>query len=89
MPDSVDTFVTRVLIACAMSLQVAAVTAVAASTAAADDMARPPLGFFDYLGSMVEHDGELIDPLLLQATMTEEEETPDGHGSPNDVEEVQ
>lgn len=25
-----------------------------------------PLGFFDYLGGMVEQDGELVDPLALQ-----------------------
>lgn len=89
MPDRVGAIVKPVLIACAISLQIAAVKAVAASTTAADDMVLPPLGFFDYLGSMVEHDGELIDPLLLQATMTEQEETLDERASPNDVEEVQ
>ena len=59
MPGSVDDFVMCLLVAYALGT---------GAQAAAEELALPPLGFFDYLGSMVEHEGELIDPLSLEAT---------------------
>ena len=77
MPANLDIFVSHLLVVCAVSLRMAGMTAAAAiaplAVAASDELAPPPIGFLDYLGSMVEHEGELIDPLSLQAPMTVEQ----------------
>jgi len=54
-----------------------------------------PLGFLDYLGSMVEFEDELVDPLSLQTMETAEQaaepDVPVGNVSPDgdNAEEVQ
>jgi hypothetical protein len=77
MPANLDIFVSHLLVVCAVSLRMTGVTAAVAmaplAVAASDELAAPPIGFLDYLGSMVEQDGELVDPLSLQAPMTVEQ----------------
>jgi len=87
MPVSVDSFVIPLLIAGAMGLQSAPFSAMAAEPL--------PLGFLDYLGSMVEFEDELVDPLSLQTMETAEQaaepDVPVGNVSPDgdNAEEVQ
>ncbi|MCZ6711922.1 MAG: hypothetical protein O7B25_16270 [Gammaproteobacteria bacterium] len=96
MPVSVERIFGSLVVAFAMSLSMAEV---AAASNAGDEMTLPPVGFFDYLGSMVELEGELLDPLSLRA-MNDPEETDgseplaqdqplDGHVSTNNAEELQ
>ncbi|MEN7344332.1 MAG: hypothetical protein AAAFM81_15380 [Pseudomonadota bacterium] len=40
-----------------------AIAVMLAGVAVAEDLAQEPLDFFDFLGLMVEEDGELIDPV--------------------------
>jgi len=87
MPVSVDNFVIPLLIAGAMGFQFAPSSAMAAEPL--------PLGFLDYLGSMVEFEDELVDPLSLQTMETAEQaaepDVPVGNVSPDgdNAEEVQ
>ena len=81
MRGSVDEVVMRLLAVCAMS---------ASPVIAAQELELPPLGFFDYLGSMVEHEGELIDPLSLEPPQADQgAEVEPGNETANKAEEVQ
>ena len=70
----------RLLAVCAMSTS---------PVIAAQELELPPLGFFDYLGSMVEHEGELIDPLSLEAAPEAMAAAGGDNETANEAEEVQ
>lgn len=70
----------RLLAVCAMSTS---------PVIAAQEPELPPLGFFDYLGSMVEHEGELIDPLSLEPPPEATAPARDDNETANEAEEVQ
>jgi len=56
------------------------VSLIAATRAPAEE--APPPGFLEFLGALVEQDGELIDPLLWEEALTEEPRAADADTDP-------